>query len=94
MLGRWALLLEDFNYKVEHRSGRNMTHVDALSRNSLTTTILVAESEESIIVRQKKAQAEDKGLLEIRGKIEHVVNGYILKMIFCIKKWVTKYHWC
>ena len=54
MLGRWALLLEDFNYKVEHGSGRNMTHVDALSRNSLTTTMLVADSEESIMVRQKK----------------------------------------
>ena len=93
MLGRWALLLEDFNYKVEHRSGKNMTHVDALSRNSLTT-MLVAESEESIIVRQKKAHAEDKDLLEIWGKIEHVANGYILKMIFCIKKWVTKYYWC
>ncbi|KAK9306017.1 hypothetical protein QLX08_003177 [Tetragonisca angustula] len=71
-----------------------MTHVDALSRNSLTTTMLVAESEEGIMARQKTAQAEDEYLLEIWGKIEHVVNGYILKMIFCIKKWVTKYYWC
>ena len=71
-----------------------MTHVDALNRNSLITTILAAESEESTMVKQKKAQAEDKDLLQIRNKIEHVVNGYILKMIFCINNWVTKYHWC
>ncbi|KAK9730631.1 Reverse transcriptase (RNA-dependent DNA polymerase) [Popillia japonica] len=28
----WALLLEEFNYQIEHRSGSRMRHVDALSR--------------------------------------------------------------
>ena len=50
-VANWALLLKEFNYKIEHRPGRNMTHVDALSRNPLPTTMLVEESEESIMVR-------------------------------------------
>ncbi|KAK9754483.1 Reverse transcriptase (RNA-dependent DNA polymerase) [Popillia japonica] len=31
-VARWALLLEEFNYQIEHRSGSRMRHVDALSR--------------------------------------------------------------
>ncbi|GBO16168.1 hypothetical protein AVEN_29887-1 [Araneus ventricosus] len=30
-VARWALLLEEFDYVIEHRSGTRMTHVDALS---------------------------------------------------------------
>ena len=41
--------------------------------------MLIEESEESIMVRLKKAQAKDKDLREIRDNIEHVVNGFILK---------------
>lgn len=33
-VARWALLLEEFNYTIEHRPGKNMTHVDALSQSS------------------------------------------------------------
>lgn len=32
-IARWAFLLEDFKYKIEHRKGIRMKHVDALSRN-------------------------------------------------------------
>ena len=79
-VARWALFLEEFNYILEHRPGRNMTHVDALIRNSLPTTMLVEENEESIMVRFKKAQAEDKDLQEIWDNIEqYEVNGYVLK---------------
>lgn len=31
-VARWALLLEEFEYKIEHHPGKNMSHVDALSR--------------------------------------------------------------
>lgn len=56
-----------------------MTHNGALSRNSLTTTMLVEESEECIMVRLKRAHVEDKDLRKIRVKIEHVVNCCIQK---------------
>lgn len=31
-ISRWALLLQEYDYKVEHRIGERMRHVDALSR--------------------------------------------------------------
>ena len=49
------LLLEEFNYKVEERYGRIMTHVDVVSHNPLPT--LVKEKEKEIIVRLKKSRS-------------------------------------
>jgi len=57
-VARWALILEDYNYKLEHRPGKNMTHVDALSRNPLLTR-LIDEDDDGLTVRLRKAQAED-----------------------------------
>ncbi|GFY68439.1 retrovirus-related Pol polyprotein from transposon gypsy [Trichonephila inaurata madagascariensis] len=31
-IARWAIQLEEFDYEIEHRAGRRMKHVDALSR--------------------------------------------------------------
>lgn len=50
-VARWALLLEEFQYKIEHRPGKRMPHVDALSRNPLPAILLIEESEEGIITR-------------------------------------------
>lgn len=36
-IARWWLLLQEFNCNVEYRSGSKMAHVDALSRNPVTT---------------------------------------------------------
>ena len=79
-VAKWVLLLEEFNYTVEHRPRKNMSHVDALSRNLLPIAMIKEENKESIMVRLKKAQAKDKDLREIRDNIEqHVISGFILK---------------
>jgi len=31
-VARWAMALQEFEFKVEHRAGTKMRHVDALSR--------------------------------------------------------------
>ena len=31
-IARWALILEEYNAKVQHRPGERMKHVDALSK--------------------------------------------------------------
>lgn len=31
-IARWALKLQNFDYSTEHRSGKRMPHVDALSK--------------------------------------------------------------
>jgi hypothetical protein len=34
-IGRWWLLTQEFDFDVKYRPGKKMTHVDALSRNSV-----------------------------------------------------------
>lgn len=63
-VARWALQLEEFNYVIEHRPGKAMTHVDALSRNPLPVCML-SEREEGIAARIRKVQREEAHLREI-----------------------------
>lgn len=71
-INRWAMVLEEFDYKVIHRSGNRMQHVDALSRmysmyaiqaNTMTHTIVQAQQEDEntkvIIELLKEKQHED-----------------------------------
>ena len=48
-VARWALLLEEFNYEIEHRPGKSMRHVDALSRRPLSTVMLVSEDHDGLL---------------------------------------------
>lgn len=64
-VARWALLLEEFDYVIEHRTGKNMLHVDALSRNPIPSIFLVTESEDIIVARIRKAQEKDDSIQKI-----------------------------
>jgi len=57
-VAKWALQLEEFDYAIEHCSGRAMTHVNALSRNPLPVCML-NECEDSMTSRIRRAQQED-----------------------------------
>lgn len=59
---RWALALEEYNYEMQHRPGRSMNQVDALSRNPLPETLFINESDDSLIARIRKAQDDDRDL--------------------------------
>ena len=69
-VARWALLLEEFHYRVEHRPGKSMVHVDALIRNPLSAIMLVEENVNGIIVRLREVQKEDVDLRKIRENAE------------------------
>jgi hypothetical protein len=64
-VARWALLLEEFEYIVEHRSGNKMRHVDALSRNPITMIANTSVENESFLRRIKENQAKDDRLRAI-----------------------------
>lgn len=80
-----ALLLEEFEFVIEHRSNKSMLHVDALSRNPLLSIYLINENEESIVTRIRKAQQEDSTIqklfqLERRQHEDYTVrNGLLYK---------------
>lgn len=73
-VAQWALLLEEFQYAIEHRPGCSMQHVDALSRNPLSTCLTISESEESLTTRLIKVQRDDD---DIQYKIERAEKGEI-----------------
>lgn len=64
---RWALLLEDYGYVIEHRPGVRMKHVDALSRHPVMTISI-----HSIPFQIKRQQNEDS---EIKTIIEVLKSG-------------------
>lgn len=59
-IARWALLLEEFDYTIQHRSGTRMRHVDALSRYPVMFV-----TENSVLSRIKKLQQEPPSLKPI-----------------------------
>lgn len=44
-IARWVLRLQNYSFKIEHRSGQKMTHVDALSRIVATVDSMPLEKE-------------------------------------------------
>ncbi|GBM77993.1 Retrovirus-related Pol polyprotein from transposon 297 [Araneus ventricosus] len=62
-VARWALLLEEFDYVIEHRSGTRMTHVDALSRSPINIFCI---SFDNILPRLKSAQDSDNEVKAIK----------------------------
>ena len=78
-VARWATLLEEFDYKVEHRPWISMMHDEALSRNPLPEVMLIDEDERGMLVRLREAQLQENHL-QIRDNIEqHDADGHVLK---------------
>ena len=79
-IARWTLFLQDFQFTVEHRPGKNMQHVDALSRNPLPTAMLITECPDGIIAKLQKNQLEDDELAHIKNQINsNQAKGYLIK---------------
>lgn len=38
-IARWVMALQEYDFKIQHRKGSSMTHVDALSRIAMTGAI-------------------------------------------------------
>lgn len=59
-VARWVLMLSEYDFEVEHRSGNKMSHVDALSRNPYVATIVTLHDQ------IKQAQEQDDGLKAVK----------------------------
>ncbi|GBM73822.1 Pro-Pol polyprotein [Araneus ventricosus] len=64
---RWALLLEEFEYQVAHRSGQQMRHVDALSTNAVC---MVTRSQREITRKTATAQEADEHIHLLKTLVE------------------------
>jgi len=87
-VARWALTLEEFNYKIEHRPGKNMYHVDALSRYPIAQCNVIKRQKNGLITRLKKAQENDNDIKKILDQVKSgqfndftVKNGLLFKKV-------------
>lgn len=86
-IARWALFIQDFRYTVEHRPGKNMQHVDALSRNTLPTSMLITECHDSILAKLRRNQADDADLTSIREQVKkNPTQEYVIEDGLLCKK--------
>jgi hypothetical protein len=51
-ISKWALILENYDYAVEHRAGKRMQHVDALSRCTPVMVIEENRFEQNLAIAQ------------------------------------------
>lgn len=64
-IARWTLLLQNYDFKVEHRPEKRMAHVDALSRQVCYLEVLPLERELEF------RQLQDARLKEIADSLEY-----------------------
>jgi len=82
-VARWALLKE-FDYVIEHRPGKNMVHVDALSRNPLPVYMVVDEHD-VLTVKFKYAQQGDSDVKKIFDAVKiGNINSFVIKNLLSI----------
>ena len=63
-IARWILSLQDFNFKIKHKAGFQMQHVDALSRNfpEIEKSIYLITENDYL----KEAQSMDPEIIKIK----------------------------
>jgi len=77
-VARWALLLEEFDYVIEHRPGKSMKHVDALSRP--IPVCMLIEEHDGLTVKFKQAQQSDSEVKNVLDAVKRGnVDGYVVK---------------
>ena len=65
-IARWALFLQNYDFDVQHRPGRRMSYVDALSRCHTILTIESNTFERTLSICQDR----DEEIIKIRDKLE------------------------
>lgn len=60
-VSHWALMIEEFDYVIEHRPGKTMRHADALNRNP-TSVFTLRSCQDSLVMRVRQAKSEDSEL--------------------------------
>jgi len=86
-VARWALMLEEYSYEIEHRKGTQMAHVDALSRcYSVLVIDHLISAENGVLNQLKIAQEQDdyiKAITHLAGTESYldyfVKNGVLFK---------------
>lgn len=78
----WALVLEDYDYEIQHRPGTQMRHVDALSRNPIVMVVT-----DELLERFQIAQNRDSQISVVRELLNHgPYQDFVLQRDIVFKK--------
>lgn len=78
-IARWALELENYHYTIQHRSGRLMSHVDALSRIPSNQNQISGINPDDIDFQLQLAQGGDPTIVRMKEELENgVVKNFVL----------------
>ncbi|GFT16772.1 retrovirus-related Pol polyprotein from transposon 17.6 [Trichonephila clavipes] len=74
-IARWALFLEDFNYEIIHHPGKQMGHVDCLSRYPVMTITY-----DEITTKLANCQRNDEYIYSLKTLLENKqINDFVVK---------------
>ncbi|GFW91653.1 transposon Tf2-9 polyprotein [Trichonephila clavipes] len=74
-IARWALFLEDFNYEIIHRPGKQMGHVDCLSRYPVMTITY-----DEVTTKLANCQRNDEYINSLKTLLENKqINDFVVK---------------
>lgn len=89
-IARWWLTIQDFDLEIEYRPGERMRHVDALSRNPATTTILMIENSDWLITLQLQDDHIQSVITRLRDNSDSNLSAnYIVKDSILYRKTVA-----
>ena len=77
-LARWAMIVQEFNLTIKHRSGKSNSNADALSRNPVPqgASVLAVESLDiASQSRQTELRTEQEGDSELAPILRYVTDG-------------------
>lgn len=75
-IARWALELQEYDYKMRYRAGSRMSHVDALSRCHQICAVEEVDVEDRLAI----AQSRDPRIKDLREELQQsAVNGFVLE---------------
>lgn len=87
-IARWWLTIQDYDLEIEYRPGERMKHVDALSRNPVTSTVLLIDDADWLLTLQLQDQHIQSTLSQIRGGTTNkdITNNYLIKNDLLFRK--------
>lgn len=74
-VARWAILLEEFDFEVVHRPGKQMKHADALSRNA----VLMINSCNEVTKKIAIAQNNDEYIGTLKQLVNQGDTAYVIR---------------
>jgi len=71
-IARWAIFLQRYDFQIEYRSNKRMSHVDALSRCYGIHILETTTFEQTLCIKQN----QDDTIRKIRNELEHTESKF------------------